>query len=186
MALTAVIISILAVATSIFLGWRALTLDRHSNSMPVLIEMFREHRSKQLADAREFIYYNLADYDPSQGLSVLPEEKQNLVRDLAWFYDNLGALVAHGVIDVSPVSGYLGQSVLLYWEKIQPLVEAERKKRNESYDPQRWQIYFENLYYLIQQQSPEQARSSQPMWRLGLSRLPTRRSLLPWWPGRRQ
>lgn len=166
MALAAVIIAIVAVATSVILGWRTLTLARHSNAMPVLVDLFREHRGQQLADARRFVYFDLSQFDLSLGLNGLPEDKQALVRDLSWFYDNLGALVAHGVIDIAPVSGYLGQSVLVNWEKMQPLITAERKKRQDSYDPERWQVYFENLYYLIREKSPEKARSVQRMWRL--------------------
>jgi hypothetical protein len=166
MALTAVIISIIAVATSVIFGWRALKLARHSNTMPVLTDLFGEHRSKQLAEARQFVYFDLSKYDLSLGLDGLPEDKKTLVRDLAWFYDNLGTLVAHGVVDIAPVSGYLGQSVLLYWEIMQPLIRAERKKRLASYDPERWQIYFENLYHLIRERPPEKARAAQRMWRL--------------------
>jgi hypothetical protein len=166
MALAAIIISIVAVMTSVLLGWRALTLARQSNTMPVLIDLFREHRSERLADARHFVYFDLPKCDLSLGIDGLPEGKKALVRDLAWFYDNIGTLVAHGVIDIEPVSGYLGQSVLLYWERMQPLVQAERKKRHGQYDPERWQIYFENLYYLIREQPPEKARSVQRMWRL--------------------
>jgi hypothetical protein len=162
----AVVISIVALATSVFLGWKALTLARHSNTMPVLIELFGQHRNKRLADARQFIYHHLDEYDLSLGLDGLPAESQELVRELAWFYDNLGALVAHGVVDVAPVSGYLGQSVVIVWEKLQPLIKAERDKRRDSYDPERWQIYFENLYHLIREQPPEQARSAQHMWRV--------------------
>ena len=175
MALSAVIISIVAVATSVILGGRTLTLARHSNAMPVLIDLLREHRSKRLADARQFVYFDLSKCDLSLGLGGLPEDKKALVRDLGWFYDNLGALVAHGVIDIAPVSGYMGQSVLLNWEKMQPLIKAERKKRQDSYDPERWQVYFENLYHLIREQSPEKARSVQRMWRLqNPAREPTR------------
>lgn len=166
MALAAVVISIVAVVASVVLGWRALTLTRHSNTMPVLIDLFREHRSERLAAARQFVYFDLPACDLSLGMDGLPEDKKGLVRDLAWYYDNLGALVAHGVIDIAPVSGYLGQSVLLNWEIMQPLIQAERKKRQDSYDPERWQIYFENLYHLIREQPPEKARSGQRMWRL--------------------
>lgn len=166
MELAAVIISIVALAASVLIGWKALTLSRQSNTMPVLIDLFREHRSQRLADARQFVHHQLTEYDLTKGLSELPEEKQTLVRELAWFYDNLGALVTHGIIDVSPVSGYLGVSVLTTWEKMQPLIEAERITRQDSFDPQRWQIYFENLYYLIREMPPEKARATQPLWRL--------------------
>lgn len=166
----AVTISIVALATSVFLGWKALTLSRQSNTMPVLIDLFREHRSERLADARHFVHHQLGEYDLTKGLSELPEEKQTLVRELAWFYDNLGSLVTHGIIDVAPVSGYLGVSVLAVWEKMRPLIETERIRRQDSRDPQRWQIYFENLYHLIQEMPPEKARSTQRLWRLQRSR----------------
>jgi hypothetical protein len=166
MALAAFIVSIVAVMTSVGLGWRALTLARHSNTMPVLIDLFREHRSERLADARQFVYFDLPKCDLSLGMEGLPEDKRAIVRDLAWFYDNLGALVAHGVIDIEPVSGYLGQAVLLNWERMERLIQAERNKRQDSYDPERWQIYFENLYHLVRQLPPQKARSAQGRWRL--------------------
>lgn len=49
---------------------------------------------------------------------------------------------------------------------MQPLVEAERKKRHGQYDPERWQIYFENLYHLTLEHPPEKVRSAQQLWRL--------------------
>src|ERR1041384_7629454 len=104
MELAALAISIVALTTSVLLGWRALMLSRQSNTMPVLIDLFREHRSDRLASARQFVHHQLGDYDLTKGLSELPEEKQTLVRELAWFYDNLGALIAHGIVDVAPVS----------------------------------------------------------------------------------
>ncbi|HEY3685404.1 MAG TPA: hypothetical protein VGL93_20405 [Streptosporangiaceae bacterium] len=166
MEFAAVVISVVAVTTSALLGWRALIIARHSNSVPVLIELFGEHRNKRLAEAREFVYHDLSKYDLSVGLDALPVEKQVLIRDLAWFYDNLGALVTHGVVDIEPVSGYLGGSVLGVWEKMLPLVTAEREKRGGSYDVQRWQVYFENLYHLVRQCPPAKARSAQHLWRL--------------------
>jgi hypothetical protein len=143
-------------------------LARHSDSMPVLVDLFREHRSARLAAAREFVHVELPKHDVSAGLIGLPEDERILVRDLAWYYDNLGALVAHGVVDIAPVSGYLGGAVLKVWEDLHPLVEAERGKRvDRGADPQRWQIYFENLYHLVKAEPPQRARAKQKLWRLG-------------------
>ncbi|MFF3399697.1 hypothetical protein ACFYW6_14375 [Streptomyces sp. NPDC002659] len=167
MNLAALILSIVAVVVSVFFSYRRETLARHSNTLPVLVTFFSDHRSDRLAEAREFVYKDLSNYDLSKGLAGLPEDKQGLVRELAWFYDNLGALVAHDVVDVEPVSGYLGVSVVLSWEKLEPLVQAERAARTPSgVDPQRWQAYFENLYYLVRETPPPQARAAQDRWRL--------------------
>ncbi|MBM0238863.1 hypothetical protein JNW88_20060 [Micromonospora sp. ATA32] len=145
---------------------RQLTLARHNNSLPVLIDLFREHRSNRLAEARHFVNSGLDVYDLSGGFAGLPEEERELVRDLAWYYDNLGALVLHEVIDVEVVAGYLGGSVTAVWEKIRPLVEAEREKRTHDTDPRRWQEYFENLAALMREVPPSKARGSRALWRL--------------------
>jgi hypothetical protein len=190
MELTALIVSMLAVLTSIFLGLRALMLARHSNTMPVLIDLFREHRSIRFAEGRRFAYKDLAKHDLSQGLPGLPEEKQELIRDLVYFYDNLGALVAHGIVDIAPISGYLGGSVVMVWEKVRPLVEAERNRRSNSEIPARWQMYFENLYCLVLENPPEEAREAQGLWRLNASmqhtvRLPAKSGTWPFIRARR-
>jgi len=88
---------------------------------------------------------------------------------LVYFYDNLGALVAHGIVDIAPVSGYLGGSVVMVREKVRPLVEAERNRRTNSTVSARWQMYFENLYCLVLENPPEEAREAQGLWRLNAS-----------------
>lgn len=167
MNIVALVLSIVAVLVSVLFSYRRETLARHSNTLPVLVNFFSDHRSDRLAEAREFVYKDLSQYDLSQGLAALPEDKQRLVRELAWFYDNLGAMVAHNVVEVGPVSGYLGVSVILSWEKLEPLVQAERAARTPSgIDPERWQAYFENLYHLVRETPPPQARAAQARWRL--------------------
>ncbi|NEA58070.1 hypothetical protein G3I60_28910 [Streptomyces sp. SID13666] len=167
MNVAALALSIMAVFVSVVVSFRQITLARHSNTLPVVIDLFREHRSDYLTNARSFVYRELSTYDLSQGLAALTEEKQRIVRDLAWFYDNLGALVTHNVVDIEPVSGYLGGSVILIWEKMEPLIRGERIQRNPStQDPIRWQVYFENLYLLVRETPPQKARSDEKLWRL--------------------
>jgi hypothetical protein len=85
--------------------------------------MFQEHRSPELAAVRHYIAHvmpsDLDGKDLTQGLEALPEAMREPVRRLAWFYDNLGALVTHGVVDVAPVSGYLGPSVVDAMRRVQ-------------------------------------------------------------------
>jgi hypothetical protein len=143
-----VLVSVVALRVSGLVSVRQLRLTEHANTLPVLVDLFREHRSARLAQARQVVYEQSPTWDLSAGLEGLPESERDLVRELAWFYDNLGALVTHGVVDIEPVSGYLGGSVISVWERLEPLVQAERVKRarNDLPDPNRWQEYFENLY----------------------------------------
>lgn len=148
----------------------SLRLSRHSNTLPVLVELFREHRSDRLAEARSYVRQELPAIDVTGGLSALPPDKQKLVRDLSWFYDNLGALVAHDIVDIDPVAGYLGGSVLETWDTLQPLIEGERLRRVNDSDASRWQEYFENMAALLRDCSPETARRRQRNWILQASR----------------
>ncbi|GGO90096.1 hypothetical protein GCM10012280_34830 [Wenjunlia tyrosinilytica] len=57
--------------------------------------------------------------------------------------------------------------MILTWEKLRPFVEAQRATYAPTgADPQRWQIYYENLYLLIQETPPVEARSSERNWRV--------------------
>ena len=137
--------------------------------MPVLVDLFREHRSETLAKTREFVRALYTDQlDADQGLASLPADRQVPARELMWFYDNLGALVAHDIIDLGPIAGYLGGSVVGCWAKLTPLVRGEREQRRRggSTDPYRWQEYFENLDALVCEHGSEQARRDLRLWRL--------------------
>jgi hypothetical protein len=166
MEFAALVFSIIALVVSATMTRRQLRLARHSNSLPILVDLFREHRSSRLAEARQFVYRGLSSHDPKNGLAALPADKRDLVRDLAWYYDNLGALVLHEVVDVGLVAGYLGGSVVSVWDSMRPFVEAERTRRSNDPDPRRWQEYFENLAALMREVPPSKARGARALWRL--------------------
>ncbi|MFD6104114.1 hypothetical protein ACFWFQ_15770 [Nocardia salmonicida] len=161
MEIAAVIVSVLALCVSGTISLRALRISRHQNETRILIDLFTEHRSPHLAEARVFVHDQLRLFNPAQGFEAIPPDKRNMVRDLGWFYDNLGVLVHHDVVDLAPISGYLGGSVLDIWPKMKPFVLAEREKRRiaGTTDPTRWQAYFEMLHDRISKHPPEQARS---------------------------
>ncbi|MGW5640131.1 DUF4760 domain-containing protein [Streptomyces sp. NPDC003832] len=163
----ALLVSVAALLISGAASYRQLILARHANTLPVLVELFREHRSDRLTEARLYVHQELPRCDISEGLQSLPPEKRKLVRDLAYFYDNLGALVAHEIVDIGPVSGYLGGSVLSTWECIEPLVIAHRNYRYGPLpDGLQWQGYYENLYRLIKINPPGVMRRKLEHWSL--------------------
>ncbi|WP_410659598.1 hypothetical protein [Amycolatopsis sp. lyj-112] len=151
MQLAALLISIMALLVSATAVRRQIRLSRHSNSMPVLVDLFREHRSDYLARARHLVVHELSGDDLRSGLNGLPQDRRLQVRDLLWFYDNLGVFVVHKLIDVPMVAGYLGGSVIDVWEKLMPLIEADRLNRAAAgrADHERWLEYFEYLYNVV-------------------------------------
>lgn len=166
-AVLALFVSLAAAAGGYYFGRRQTVTARQANQIPALVDLFREHRSESLARTREFVCGDdLTECDLSEGLAGLPQEMQVPVRELMWFYDNLGALVAHGIVDREPVAGYLGGSVLVCWTRLAPLVRAERDRRRPFPDSGRWQEYFENLNKLVYEYGPERARRKLKLWRL--------------------
>ncbi|MFI7003167.1 hypothetical protein [Nocardia sp. NPDC050175] len=165
MQVVAVVLSLVALLVSLTIGVRQVTLARHANSTRVLVDLFKEHRDANLAEARRFVYFDLAGYDiTAAGLDALPRDRHKQVRDLLWFYDNLGLLVYHDIVSFEPVRGYLGGSMLTVWSKLEPLVAAERAKRASSPDPSRWAWYCEELVTRLRAANADQFRPARRRW----------------------
>ncbi|MEU3290377.1 DUF4760 domain-containing protein [Streptomyces longwoodensis] len=166
MDVAALAVSITALMATVIASLRQLRLARHANTLPAVVGLFQEHRGPQLARARHVVVNELSGRDLSEGLSAVPEKHRQLILDLCWFYDNIGALVAHGVVPLAPVSGYLGGSVIETWKVVEPMALAERRKRQQLgfRDPERWQAYYENLYHLVLQAPPDEARLDAEEW----------------------
>jgi hypothetical protein len=163
-ALSASGVTVVALLASIVVSRRQLRLARQANALPAVVQLFEDSRN-ELWGAREFVNnssFVAAGFPVDDGFDGLPEE----VKRLAWYYDQLGALVAHDIIDVELVSGYIGGSMRMTWERLRPYIETERRRRASSPDPMRWQEYFENLAALIDESPPAKARSSSKNWRL--------------------
>jgi len=171
MEIWALVVSVAALAVSVAVAIRQLRLARHTNSVPVLVDMFREHRGHELAETRVFVHEKLRLMDQEDGLASVPSDWRERVRDLLWFYDNLGVLVIHNIVDADVVSGYLGAAATSVWQSTQRLIVAERDRRrpDSPVDPERWQAYFELMVREFAVHSPSSARSAPsqtPWWRL--------------------
>jgi hypothetical protein len=166
MDVAALVVSITALTVTLLTSLRQLALARHANTLPAVVGLFQEHRGAELARARHIVVNELAGRDLSDGLAAVPEEHRQHVLNLCWFYDNIGALVAHGVVPLAPVSGYLGGSVIETWKIVRPMALAEREKRRQLQfrDPERWQAYYENLYHLVVSTPPHEARAKASRW----------------------
>jgi len=157
------VISIIALATSLFVAYKQIMLAKHSNSFPVTIDMFREFRSLEF---KQHLYYVLFKFpsinQPDKGIHGLPEETRNHVLEVCHFFDNLGVMVANKAVDEKLIISFLGGTALKTWEIIYPYIMAERAGRENGL----YQEFFEHLIFVIKKNPPEKVIKKMSLKRL--------------------
>jgi hypothetical protein len=139
--LLALAVSIGALATSAVTSLRQLRLAHNSNVLPIIIEMFKETRTVDFLRAVEYIRSELAaQHAPTDGYRHLPVEPRDHIRRVGQFYDDIGKLVAHGVVDERLVLGSYSVNVQRMWEALAPYVYNERARHGTL-----TMTYFEDL-----------------------------------------
>jgi hypothetical protein len=135
--------SVAAVVISAIFAIRQSRLMRHSNLLPVVVEIFKEFRDPTFKEHLNYLQHRLWDEHPpsNAGTSELPEEARVHVMTVAGFFNTVGLLVAYGVIDDLIPGSAMGGSILRAWSRIAPYIENERQRRN---DPN-YHMYFEDL-----------------------------------------
>lgn len=134
-------ISVVALTTTMFLTLRQIRLATFANHLPVVLEAFKETRGEAWLDAEDYVLNRLASEHPADGgWHNLPEPARSHVTKIALFYDDLGKVVAHGVINQSLVIGSYGTNIVLLWDALAPYVYSDR----HAHGTHSW-VYFEDL-----------------------------------------
>jgi hypothetical protein len=137
----ALVISTVALAVSVVAVSRQIRIAQNSNLIPVIADLFRETRGSEFLRSMEFIRDRLATAHPgSPAYRELPEDARGHIRRVGLFYDDIGKLVAHGVINESLILGAYGGAVPRIWELVAPYVLSERQKYGNA-----TMAYFEDL-----------------------------------------
>lgn len=136
------VVSAVALVTSVVVSRRQLHLTRDSNVLPVIVEMFRETRSPEFARSVEYLTKDFPGaYPAGGGYRDLPAEPKAHIRRVALFLDDVGKVVAHGIVSEGVVIGAYGVLIGNMWKLLGPYVYSEREKRWKNYT----MIYFEDL-----------------------------------------
>jgi hypothetical protein len=134
-------ISLTALVISILLTLRQLRVASGGIHLPVVLDAFKETRSAAWFEAQEYVLTELAkEHEPDHGHRGLPEQARTHANTIGLFYDDLGKLVAHGMIDQSLVIGSYGTNIVRLWDALAPYVYTERREHGLHF----W-IYFEDL-----------------------------------------
>lgn len=160
--LFALALSAVALVTSVVTARRQLLLAHNSNVLPVIIEMFKDTRQAEFQKAIEYVGNRLAaEHGPDNGYRNLPPEPKGHIRRIGLFYDDVGKLVAHDVVDERLVIGAYGSNVVRMWEVLAPYVYSERRRGAKS------MLYFEDLAARAKATSMEEVHAA-----IGLNRYP--------------
>jgi predicted nucleic acid-binding protein len=91
---------------------RQVSEARKANALAAVIDLFREYRSVEMERALRLLASELAQVDPSNGMRGLPDNVAAAASLVSQYLDNLGVLVAHGLVDPELTAGFLGDSLL--------------------------------------------------------------------------
>lgn len=161
--ITALVASASALVVSVVTSERQRRVATQANAFPLVVEVFREYRSDRFLEARRSLLDDLPGHDPARGFHGLPTELRHHVQTLSYFFDNLGVMVASGLVQPRLVAAFAGEAVERTWEQVLPFVEGERALRNFP----SFQANFANLVEVLKHHPAGPARASLPLWRLG-------------------
>ncbi|MBB5938973.1 DUF4760 domain-containing protein [Streptomyces zagrosensis] len=140
--LAALFISLAALIVSILLTQRQIRLSNGGNHLPVILEAFKMHHNPAYLEAEKYLLHELAqEHSADCGCTGLPEPARTHALTIGMYFDDLGKLVAHDVIDQNLIVGSYGvEGIVCMWDALAPYVYQQRRTHDNHF----W-IYFENL-----------------------------------------
>lgn len=161
--LAALFISIVALTVSGVIAFGQLRTTQRANTLAIIFEGFKETRSPEFLRSIEYVLYKLRDDHPTAiPFLNLPEVAKEHVRRVGLCYDDLGKLVAYGVVDKDLILGTYGRSIHRAWKVLAPYAYREREARQRLA-----MIHFEDIAARASGTTPQDIHR-----RLGMRRLP--------------
>ncbi|GAA2513237.1 DUF4760 domain-containing protein [Winogradskya humida] len=144
-------ISLVSLTVSGLMAFRQIRTAVDGYALPVVLGVFSQFRTQKFFDAQQFLFDDLnRDFDPDTPYTDLPLAARSHIRMVAGLYDDLGKLVAHGIVREELVIGSNGIQARRIWEAVEPFVLAERRKRSGNL----W-IYLEDLAFRATRTPPQ-------------------------------
>ncbi|GLY24202.1 hypothetical protein Misp04_39340 [Micromonospora sp. NBRC 101691] len=149
--IAAIAISATSLAVSGVLAIRQNRTASAGYSLPVVLEIFSQFRTPEFYEARRYVYDDLnKDFEQPVAYSELPSDVLAKVRIVAGRYDDLGKLVAHGVVDEELIIGANGPGIRKVWKCVAPFIYEERRTRDVMTG-----VYLEDLAHRASRNPPQ-------------------------------
>lgn len=113
------------------------TESRHERHLHIYNDLFARLMSESHVNARRWIYQNVrfpenaSEQALEQFVDQLTPEQRAEIKLCLNAFDHLGFLVAQGWLDDDKTLGWLNPIVVKTWRCLAPVVELERRRRNE-------------------------------------------------------
>lgn len=121
-----------AVFGAAYIAYQELSEVANTRYMDIADRLFGELNSPENIAARRRIFQNLED-DPTAGLKNLSQEDQDAMKKVLNSLDRVAFLTQSGWIPDELVMPWMHPMIAKSWEKLEPYVLYERKRRNEPY-----------------------------------------------------
>ena len=103
---------------------------RQLRNLSVLTEVLREWRTEDFQKHRRFVEaLDMSKYDAHAADNTFPTRAWISVGAVNRFYDNVGMLLFHKLVDVLPILDYMGSPALVAWSRLEEFNLAQRSKR---------------------------------------------------------
>jgi hypothetical protein len=121
-----------AVFGAAFIAYQELSEIANTRYMDIADRLFGELNSPDNIAARRRIFQNL-NADPAEGMENLSQEDQDAMKKVLNSLDRVSFLTQSGWIPDELVMPWMHPMIAKSWEKLEPYVLYERKRRNEPY-----------------------------------------------------
>ncbi|MEV6195693.1 hypothetical protein AB0M19_25195 [Streptomyces sp. NPDC051920] len=128
--ITAICISIAALAAAVWFARQQVRIAREANHLPVLVELLGQFRNVELNEHFIYVCTKLHEEHPpelGQGISGLPRPAKEAVYDVAYYLQTFAGMSTWGITSEQQVAGMLNSRILQTWNAIAPYVEKERE-----------------------------------------------------------
>jgi hypothetical protein len=131
--LVSVTLALIAICISAWQARLNIRHARHSRSLPVIAEIFREWRSEEFRKSVR----NLLALSPRQvegrDFLNLPGDCREDAFKVCYFFDYIGTLVAFGIISEDIVISTMGTQIMQVWSAMYPVIRSERERRSKAF-----------------------------------------------------
>jgi hypothetical protein len=115
-----------------YIAYQELSEAANTRYMDIADRLFGELNSPENVAARRRIFQNLTD-NPVAGIDNLSQEDQDAMKKVLNSLDRVSFLTQSGWIPDELVMPWMHPMIAKSWEKLEPYVLYERKRRNEPY-----------------------------------------------------